>query len=207
MTHLHRLFITAILLSGAGAGLAFSLRRNPDHLAVPLETISEEIRGWKQVATQPIGPNALKRLLPTEYVSRTYRRDGKDLGLFIAFYAQQRAGESMHSPKHCLPGTGWEIWKYDSTKVPTSHGPVLVNKYFVQNAGKRVIVYYWYQSRQRIIASEYLGKLMLIRDAVVDGRTAGTLVRIVVNEEMGAEERAVEFAAGLIPQLEQCFRP
>ena len=60
----------------------------------------------------------VRALDPTSYLSRTYRKGSNDADLFIAFYAQQRAGESMHSPKHCLPGSGWEIWKHDSAPVP-----------------------------------------------------------------------------------------
>ena len=35
-------------------------------------------------------------------------------------------------------------------------------------------VFYWYQSKDRIVADEYVGKILLIRDTVVDGHTAGT---------------------------------
>ena len=29
------------------------------------------------------------------------------IGLFIAYFPTQRTGVTMHSPKHCLPGSGW----------------------------------------------------------------------------------------------------
>jgi EpsI family protein len=206
MSNSSRFLITASLLGCASGGLALSLRRNPDYLAAPLSMIGSEIAGWKQTGTQPIGQSALKRLLPTDYLSRTYRKDHRDLGLFIAFYAQQRSGESMHSPRHCLPGSGWEIWKYDSAEVPGRDGAVKVNRFFIQNGGKRMVVYYWYQSRGRIVASEYLGKLLLIRDTLVDGRTAGAIVRIVVDDVPEAYQDGVEFASAVMPLVARCFR-
>jgi EpsI family protein len=208
MTNFARFLITLLLLVGAGAGLGFSLRRNPESLALPLENISGEIAGWRQTDAQPLGPSALKRLLPTDFIARTYQKDNRSLGLFVAYYAQQRAGESMHSPKNCLPGSGWEIWKYDSAMIPDPRGGALVeiNKYSVQNAGKRALVYYWYQSQRRILASEYIGKFMLIRDALLDGRTAGSIVRIVVDDLPDAHQDAVEFASAVVPQVDRCFR-
>jgi EpsI family protein len=152
-----------------------------------------------------LGARVLKVLLPTSYLARTYQKGDQQLGLFVAFYAQQHAGESMHSPKHCLPGSGWEIWNYDSVLIPVAGRQVRVNKYSIDHTGQRMLMFYWYQSRQRIIASEYLGKLLLVRDALVDGRTAGSIVRITIPDAAGASDEAITFASGLIPQVERCF--
>lgn len=135
---------------------------------------------------------------------RTDFRD-RTLGLFIAYYAEQRAGESMHSPKHCLPGAGWEIWKYATVRVPLEHGNVPANRYSIQNGTSRALVLYWYQSRSRIIASEYMGKIMLIRDALINRSTAAAIVRITLADEPGALQSAVEFASKSIPELQFCL--
>ena len=123
----------------------------------------------------------------------------------IADYAEQRAGESMHSPKHCLSGSGWEIWKYDSIQVPFRDAAVTVHKYSIHQGNDRQVVLYWYQSRSRIIASEYLSKFLLIKDAALNGRADGALVRIVVPDEPDAVSQAVKFAADLIPYVERCY--
>ena len=111
----------------------------------------------------------------------------------------------MHSPKHCLPGAGWEIWNYGTTEIPTNAGSVRVNKYSISDSGERRLVLYWYQSKGRIIASEYMGKLLLARDALLQNSTAGSIVRIVVPDRTGALEDARTFAAELIPQVMECF--
>ena len=197
--------LTALLLCLTLVASSVSGRRRSEYLAQPLENIGTQMAGWHATAEQTLGARVLKSLLPTSYLSRTYQKDDRTLGLFIAFYAQQRAGESMHSPKACLPGSGWEIWNYGAADVPVNGQPVKVNKYFIHNAGDRLLMFYWYQSRQRIISSEYLGKLLLVRDALVDGRTAGSLVRITVPDVAGASDEAVKFASVLIPQVQRCF--
>ena len=127
------------------------------------------------------------------------------MDLLIVFYEQQRAGESMHSPKHCLPGAGWEIWKQETVQVPVSGTPITINKYSIQNAGRRMLMYYWYQSKEQIIADEYLGKVLLARDSLLTGRTAGSIVRFSMADTPEAPDEALRFATELIPQVKRCF--
>ena len=196
---------TVALLAGTIWTSSFASRRIPESLARPLSEVSMNIDGWKTVDEQKLDAGVLKSLTPTDYLSRTYRRKESQLDLFIAFYAQQRAGESMHSPKHCLPGGGWEIWRHDSALISTSERKVNVNKYSIQNSGRRMLMLYWYQSANRIVASEYLGKVLLARDSLFTGRTAGSIVRIMVADTPGAEEQAIAFAAKVIGEVQACF--
>jgi EpsI family protein len=196
---------TVLMLTATLGGYALSERRKPDFLAQPLDTVDKHIDGWTMTSDQPLAGRVLDRLQLTSYISRLYARQGQQLGLFIAFYAEQRAGESMHSPKHCLPGSGWEIWKHDSAMVPLSGGPVEINQYSIRNASDKMVVFYWYQSKRRIIASEYMGKILLARDALFDGRTAGSIVRITLPDIPSAPAEGTAFASVIIPEVQRCF--
>ena len=68
-----------------------------------------------------------------------------------------------------------------------------------------MLVLYWYQSKERVIASEYVGKILLARDALMQNATAGSIVRIIVPDQPGALETARAFASELIPQMQRCF--
>jgi EpsI family protein len=193
-----------MLTATAGAS-ALLERRHNDTLAAPLSTIPERLAGATAAAEEPLPPAVLGKLLPTSYLSRTYRVEDRPIGLFIAYYAQQRGGESMHSPKYCLPGSGWEIWNYGSVGIETGGGTVRINRYSVHNGGKRAVVLYWYQSRKRIIASEYLGKILLVKDSLTDGNTAGSIVKITVADTPAAVAEAMRFAAAVIPHVQHCL--
>jgi EpsI family protein len=196
---------TLLLLAMTVAGSRVMADRRSDFLAQPLDTIGRHIAGFSGTDNPPMDEAILRQLLPTSYLSRTYRKPGMDADLFIAFYAQQRAGESMHSPKHCLPGAGWEIWDYGAAEIPLPAGMVKVNRYSISRESTRDVVLYWYQSKGRIIASEYLGKILLARDALLHNSTAASIVRITVPDKADALPAATAFAAELIPQLERCF--
>jgi EpsI family protein len=196
---------TVVLLAGTIIVSGVTERRIPETLAVPLSGIEPEISGWKVAGEQKLSAGVLSRLIPTEYLSRTYRKGSSELDLFIAFYAQQRAGESMHSPKHCLPGAGWEIWRHDSEWVPVDGTRLKVNKYSVENMGGRMLMFYWYQSKDRVFANEYLGKFLLARDTLLTGRTGGSIVRIMLADTPQGHAEGAAFAREIIPRVKRCF--
>ena len=197
--------VTVLLLAGTLAVDSASARRSPEPLAVPLEQISPRIAGWEAFRDSTLAAPTLHALAATSVLSRIYRKESRELDLFVAFYAQQRAGESMHSPKHCLPGAGWEIWKHDSAWIPMNGKNVEINKYSIQNQGDRRIVIYWYQSKTRIVASEYLGKVLLAKDAIFTGHTAGAIVRIVAPDTPEAAGDGLAFATSVVPEVQRCF--
>ena len=194
-----------LLLSATLVASKLSEPRVPESLAQPLDTIPWNIAGFTGAANPPLSEGVLGRLVADSYLDRTYQNQGLQIDLFIAFYTRQRAGESMHSPKHCLPGSGWEIWNYGSTEIPVDGRGVTVNKYSINHAGDRRLVLYWYQSKTSIVASEYIGKLLLARDALMQNSTAGSIVRIIVADRPGALEQARIFAAELVPYIQRCF--
>jgi EpsI family protein len=129
------------------------------------------------------------------------------LDFFTAFYALQEAGETMHSPRNCLPGSGWEVWRHDTADLIVEGKTVTLNHYGVQNGTRRMVVLYWYQTPERIVASEYYAKICLVWDAVLRSRTSGSIVRIVAPDQPDAVEAALEFAAEIIPQVQRCLPP
>ena len=194
-----------VLLAATLAVSKLTAYRKPGFLVHSLDTISRHIAGYLAQDNPPLEDGVLRQLRPTSYLSRTYRKGGVTADLFIGFYAQQRAGESMHSPKHCLPGAGWEIWDYSTLEIPVSGRKFRVNRYSISRESARKVVLYWYQSKERIIASEYSGKILLARDALLQNSTAASIVRITVQDKPGALEEASAFASQVIPEVQRCF--
>jgi EpsI family protein len=198
---------TVVLLGGTLLASRLTDQRRPEPLAQPLSTISRNIGEWTGTDTPPLDERTLQVLRPTSYLDRVYRRGADQLFFFVAYYSEQRAGENMHSPKNCLPGSGWEIWDYGSASVPVGNGKVEVNRYSVQNDGRRLVTLYWYQSRERIVASEYLGKVLLVHDALLRGNTAGSIVRITVPDTPRALDDGIRFASSAIGEMQRCLGP
>jgi len=201
-----RVWVGSVALLAATIVLGrLSTRRIPEPLAHPLNEISSEIDEWSAIGDTKPDPGTLRSLDATSTLLRSYRRQNSQLDLFIAFYALQRAGESMHSPKHCLPGSGWEILQRGVVALPGPGAPKLVNKFSIQHEGRKVLMFYWYQSHDRVIADEYAGKLQLVRDTLLTGHTAGSIVRVSLPDTPGAEQKALLFSSQMMLEVQRCL--
>lgn len=180
-------------------------RRTPGSLAKPLPTIPASLDGFLSRENPPIEDRVLRKLLPTSYLSRTYSQGARQIDLFIAYYAQQKTGESMHSPKHCLPGAGWEIWNSATINVSVRGHAYQLNRYYIENSGTRMQALYWYQNKNHIFASEYLGKLLLVHDALLHDDASGSLVRLIYADNPEMSDTSARFASDLIPYVQDCF--
>ncbi len=159
MTPRPHILLTILMLSGTLAAAVWSDHRNPEVLARPLDSISTRINGWTAVGNQTLRDRIAASLDATSYLSRTYRKGPDELEMFTAFYAQQKASESMHSPKYCLPGGGWEFSEFRKVTLPLPNGAATINRTVIQKPGSRALMFYWYQSRSRVVASEYQSKI------------------------------------------------
>lgn len=153
--------------------------------------------------------NVLKALQVDDYMMRQYSSaQGLPVGLYVGYYKSMRQGKSYHSPKNCLPGSGWYFVNTGTTRldVPGIDGQgITVKRLIVQKGLNKQLVLYWYQDRGRIIISEYWAKIYMVLDAITKNRTDGTFVRITVPfgqaDEQTALTQAKTFAETIFPLL------
>ena len=150
-----------------------------------------------QASDVPISAEEQRVAGMSEYLMRAYRPEGlaaTAFTLYVGYYESQTQGKTIHSPKNCLPGAGWEALTSSRAAVQTPEGPVMVNRYLLKREGEQALVLYWYQGRGRVEASEYRVKWDLLRDSALRGRSDEALVRVIVPVR-GSEEDAFRLAA------------
>jgi EpsI family protein len=129
---------------------------------------------------------------------------GAPFSLYVGFYEQQSRGQTIHSPKNCLPGSGWEALTSTTHDVAVAGRTHTVNRYLLKRGEQKALVLYWYQGRGRVEANEYKVKLDLLRDSALRGRSDEALVRLVVPIETSEPEAlalATEAAREVIPRV------
>lgn len=154
-----------------------------------------------------IDPREIEILGTGDFAARGYARNADPpLDLFVGYFPSQRTGTSIHSPKNCLPGSGWAPVESKYVNLSLDGHQYQVNEYIVQKNDQKRLVLYWYQAHGRLVASEYVAKFYLVADSIRIGRSDAALVRITTpilgNEgAAGAEKRALQFAYALMPNL------
>ena len=206
-------FITCtVILSAFAAGVALAPERAE---AVPKResffAFPTQVDSWtgRRSVMEQIYLDALKL---DDYALVDYMRGGGELvNFYVAWYDSQRAGNSAHSPRSCLPGGGWRMTQFnqvDVANVLVAGKQLRVNRVQIELGNRKQLVYYWFQQRGRVITNEYLVKWYLFIDSLTKQRTDGALVRLVTPLEIGepiaqADSRLAEFAGQVAPRLEQ----
>jgi exosortase D (VPLPA-CTERM-specific) len=201
-----RLGIVALPMLAAAIFLQVHSRGDVKHVG----TMPYQIGDWKGTDV-PISQEELDILGPGEYMQREYENAGQSqpgINLFIPFFPSQRAGDTIHSPEHCLTGAGWFPISREVIPLRLADGTFIhVNRYVVSKAGQRQLVLYWFQAHGRVVASEWRAKYYLISDSIHMNRSDGGMVRVMTLMLSGespeaAQARIMKLGSELLPLLD-----
>jgi EpsI family protein len=185
----------------------------------PRQSFSEfplELGEWRCKERERMEPRFERRLGVTDYLLCDFRKDsGRPVNVYVGYHQYQvreegggHAKSSIHPPAHCLPGSGWDIIKSRTVKLdfPGSPRPDATAKRLIIAKGRaRQLVYYWYQSRGRVVSEDWKKIVYVGWDRATRGRTDGSLVRFTApfgkNQEPAAEASFRDLAPLILTRL------
>ena len=172
-------------------------------LPLPLKAFPTSFGVWKLYQEGVIDAETQAVLKADDTLTRWYTKPDGGANLYIAYFKTQRQGQSPHSPKNCLPGSGFQPSESGHIDIPVEGGSINVNRYVVSKGEEESVVLYWYQSQGRVIADEFAAKFYLITDSIRKHRSDTSLVRVVVPVLNGdrdkASKDAIEFVQASYP--------
>ncbi len=205
-----RFAVAAALLSGT-ALLLHARNYEVVEASEPLQSFPYHL-GSSLGSDIEIPRDVLDILGPGQFLLRDYRDQADqnpDVNLYIQYFPTQMAGDTIHSPKHCLPGNGW-AWEDRSRTIISvpGHAPFSASRAVITKGDERQLVIYWYWAHDRAVASEYAAKYYLVADSIRMHRSDGSLFRILTalqpNEtEDAAQQRLFSFAGEIVPLIDQ----
>lgn len=206
-----RFVLAACLIVASTVFLRAHSQREVFPSRLPLQSFPEQLGPWLRTRDVPIDKDSLAVLGAGDFMVRIYQNQAEQmpyLDLYIAYFPSQRAGDTIHSPKNCLPGAGWSA--LESSRVTLNvpgHVPFPANRSVIAKGDARELVYYWYWAHDRGVASEYWAKYYLIADSIRMNRSDGALVRVTTPIYPGeaaevAEQRVLPFVNDVVPQLQ-----
>ena len=198
------LLLTAIFLQARSAKEVLPARE-------ALASLPHQLGPW--VGTDIAIPQDVLDILGAgDFLLRVYRNSDTPepyVDLFIAYFSSQRSGDSIHSPKNCLPGAGWS--PVESERVALTlpgHATFPANRYVIAKGEDRMLVLYWYLAHDRAVASEYWAKFYLVADAMRLNRSDGSLLRVTTPLGRGesieaAQQRLLSLAGNVTPLIDR----
>lgn len=178
------LLIQAVLFYSASNGEAVPL-------ASPLVAFPAMLGDFRLAQEGVVEPEVLEILKADDTLTRWYTSPTEGgANLFMAYFKTQRTGQSPHSPKNCLPGSGFQQVENGTIDVKFPDETIHINRYLVARGENESLVMYWYQSQGRVIADEFAAKFYLIADSIAKHRSDTSLVRVVVPVMPGPDGRA-----------------
>jgi EpsI family protein len=191
------------------AVLYSSIRAEYIPLGRPLAEVPHQLGTWKLIGEGYVDKETEEMLKADDTLNRVYKNtsNGAEASLWVAAFRTQRNGKAPHSPKNCLPGSGWTQLSSDNLALDVGlAAPIVVNRYLVVHGDSRELVYYWYQSRDRVVADEFKAKFWVVADAMRLNRTDTALVRVIVNVVNNDEDTAGRAATGFVQSFFSTLR-
>jgi hypothetical protein len=111
-----------------------------------LASLPREIDGWVS-EDYPLTDNVSRVLGADATLQRRYvDQSGAEVWLFLAYFAQQAVNSQIHSPRHCLPGSGWSIVSLDREPVPVEGKRETVAHMLIRRQQLRQDMFYWFKT-------------------------------------------------------------
>ncbi|MBI3475640.1 MAG: VPLPA-CTERM-specific exosortase XrtD [Acidobacteria bacterium] len=203
-------FVAVVLLMAGTTFLTHSRSSNEIFPSrEPLASFPNQFGPWMgQDLT--IDQQTLDVLGAGEFIHREFENPSQPqpwIDLLIAYFPSQKAGDTLHSPNHCLQGSGWIPIQRAVIQLSRPDGKTFpANRFVTSKAGERQLVIYWFQAHDREVANEYVSKYYLIKDSIQMRRSDGALVRLYTpmfekESPDAAQARLLSLGNEMIPQL------
>lgn len=205
-------FVAAVVLA-LGSAVAAAALKDREEIIPARKAFAEfplTVGGWTGESGR-IEAIYLDELKLDDYVLVDFKQPEQPapVNFYSAYYATQRADQSAHSPRSCLPGGGWQLKDFGQRTlngVAGPQGPLRVNRSVIQKGEYRQLVYYWFQQRGRDITNEYAVKWYLFVDSLTRRRTDGAMIRLITplaptEDAAAGDARLTSFARTALPIL------
>ncbi len=132
-------------------------------------------------------PAVIDMLNPTEIFSATYTDAvGNKVHLFFDYFAQQNVRGGPHSPRNCLPGSGWTIRGMEKRKIILRGRPITIGRFDLRMGESKKVMDFWYITRYGETANDYMFKFYLLISSLTFKPNDIAFIRIIgVGDQAG----------------------
>ncbi|NTW80784.1 MAG: EpsI family protein [Geobacteraceae bacterium] len=195
----YALFAAAALIINFHRDTAIPMNR-------PFSDFPKQVQSWQMTSRAEFSANVLNVLKATDYLYRQYNdAAGKTVSLYIGYHNGGKDSGGIHSPKHCLPGSGWYEASSRRGVLDIPGGTINLVRAVYQKGDSKELFVYWFQVRDRSISDEYSLKMAEIVNSVLYRRRDESFIRVSVPVDTDVD-RAVARGEQFIRDFEPSIR-
>jgi EpsI family protein len=175
-----------------------------------LELVPRNIDGYSSTTNQ-LSPGAIKVLGVDTTLARDYSNGkGQKIEFFLGFFLTQQKHSQIHSPKHCYPGSGWDILKESRITFNPGGNRISARTILISNKKEKRLVVYWFYINSKIITNEFALKWEQMKCSLQGKTQPATFIRFSVIMPQGREKETksnfLEFIELIQPYIDLALK-
>ena len=200
-------FIVLYILLGLVALYVYTRSEAAVPVNQSLSLFPQQMGDWTMTGQARFDERVLAVLLPTDYLSRSYENSrGEKLSLYIGYHDGGPNSGPIHSPKQCLPGSGWNRLD-DEARQLNVHGQQMdyVSSLYQKDTQKQLFLY-WFHVRDQFLTNEYALKFAMAKNSFLSNRRDSSFIRLSVMVTDGEDEARMigeNFIQAFLPAIQE----
>ena len=168
--------------------------------AIPL------IKGGFVAVDEYIEPESLRLLGADMTLARSYTGPDSEIEFFLGYFHRQQENSQIHSPKHCYPGSGWNIMGESSVRISLEGKDLDVRELVISDGRETRLVIYWFNMSGTAIPNEFALKFHQMKNALLSRSQSAAFIRFSTivrsGDEEGARTRLIGFIGEISPDIQ-----
>jgi len=198
-------FLILYLLLFFAAAYVYARTEVAVPVSQPLDLFPQRVADWMMTGQARFDERTLAVLLPSDYLSRSYRSaDGGQVSLYIGYHDGGPQSGPIHSPRQCLPGSGWSRLKDEVRELEIDGKTISYVNAIYQKETEKQMFLYWFQVRDAILTDEYALKIEQIKNSVVANRRDSAFIRLslmATDSESESAQLGEKFIRDFYPEI------
>lgn len=168
---------------------------------VPVSSFPLQKGVW-HAQTIPITRDVIDMLQPDAIFNAFYiNQQGTVVDLFFSYFSAENTTGGVHSPRNCMPGSGWTIMQTERHSITVDGRTIPASRMRVRYGNANKIVDYWYVTRHGETASDYGLKWYEMLSALSLKPTDVSFIRFVASDDPASLAALDQFQQSFAPEI------
>ncbi len=193
--------LLAVLLVTFAFGLLIKFYRPEVSTKVNIADFPRSIEGWT-ARELPLSQNVLELLDPDAILMADYvSPEQLSVELFFSYFASENTSGGLHSPRNCLPGSGWVIASSEQRELHVGGRAIPATRMRIRFGNETRIVDFWYITRHGETSNDYKLKFYQMLSALTLRPTDVAFVRLISSDHPDAIAALERFEQAITPEI------